>query len=100
MQDVRRQTDYKQLSYTMNDLNKLSADLVPYLASQEETAEYIIFHGELSPWSNFDRSPFVLNGQQYHSTEQWIQFQKVMLFGIPTLQTRYSKVKPHVSTRS
>ena len=57
------------------------ADLAPYLAAQKENDSHIVFHGELSPWSNFHRSPFQLNGYNYHSTEQWIQFQKAMLFG-------------------
>ena len=70
-----------RVSYTVNDLNKLPPDLAPYLVAQKENAEYIAFHGEHSPWSNFHPSPFVLNSQQYHSAEQWIQFQKVMLFG-------------------
>ena len=48
---------------------------------QKENTEYIAFHGEHSLWSNFHLSPFVLNGQQYHSAEQWIQYQKAMLFG-------------------
>ena len=69
------------VSYTVNNLNKLPSDLALYLSTQKENAEYIAFHGEHSPWSNFHPSPFVLNGHQYHSAEQWIQFQKVMLFG-------------------
>ena len=66
------------ITYTVDEINKLPSDLAPYLAMQRKNAEHIIFHRELSPWSNF---PFVLNGQQYHSAEQWIQFQKAMLFG-------------------
>ena len=69
------------VSYTVNNLNKFSPDLAPYLMVQKENMEYIAFHGEHSPWSNFHLSPFMLNGQQYHSAEQWIQFQKAMLFG-------------------
>ena len=69
------------ITYTVEEMNKLPHDLAPYLAVQKENVEYIVFHGELSPWSNFHRSLFVLNGQQYHSAEQWIQFQKAMLFG-------------------
>ena len=68
-------------SYTVEEMHKLPHDLAPYLAAQKENAECIVFHGELSPWSNFHRSVFVLNGQEYHSAEQWIQFQKAMLFG-------------------
>ena len=69
------------ITYTVDEINKLPNNLAPYLAIQKENAEDIVFHGELSPWSNFHRSLFVLNGQQYHSAEQWIQFQKAMLFG-------------------
>ena len=69
------------VSYTVIDLNKLPSDLAPYLVVQKENVEYIAFRGELSPWSNFHISPFVLNDQHYHSAEQWIQFQKAMLFG-------------------
>ena len=68
-------------TYTVEEMHKLPHDLAPYLAVQKENAECIVFHGELSPWSNFHRSLFVLNRQEYHSAEQWIQFQKAMLFG-------------------
>ena len=36
------------VSYTVNDLNNLPPDLVPYLTVQKENVEYIAFHGELS----------------------------------------------------
>ena len=66
---------------TYADMTKFPADLAPYLAAQKENNSHIVFHRELSPWLNFHRSPFQLNGYNYHSTEQWIQFQKAMLFG-------------------
>ena len=69
------------ITYTVDDITKLPSDLAPYLAAQKENESHIVFHGELSPWSNFHRSPFQLNGHTYHSTQQWIQFQKAMLFG-------------------
>ena len=68
-------------SYTVEEMHNLPHDLAPYLAAQKENVECIVFHGELSPRSNFHRSVFVLNRQEYHSAEQWIQFQKAMLFG-------------------
>ena len=61
-------------------MTKLLPDLVSYLAVQKENDDHIVFHSELSLWSNFHRSAFHLNGYQYHSAEQWIQFQKGMLF--------------------
>ena len=69
------------INYTVNDLHNLPKDLAPYKAAQQENHEYIAFHGEHSPWSNFHLSPFVIDGQCYHSAEQWIQFSKAMLFG-------------------
>ena len=56
-------------SYTVEEMHKLPHDLAPYLAVQKENAECIVFHRELSPWSNFHRSVFVLNGQEYHSAK-------------------------------
>ena len=48
------------ITYTVEEMNKLPHGLAPYLATQKENAECIIFHGELSPWSNFHRSLFVV----------------------------------------
>ena len=67
--------------YGISDLNKLPSDLAPYKAAQKEDNSHIAFHGELSPYSNFHRSTFVLLDHQFHSTEQWIQYQKALLFG-------------------
>ena len=67
--------------YGISDLNKLPSDLASYKAVQKEDNSHIAFHGELSPYSNFHRSNFVLLEHQFHSTEQWIQYQKALLFG-------------------
>ena len=40
-----------------------------------------MFAGELSPCSNFHLSPFTINGQSFHSSEQWVQYQKALTFG-------------------
>ena len=69
------------IKYRREDLLKLPSDLAPYKAAQKENDQYIAFHGEMSPYSNFHRSLFMLNNHQFHSSEQWIQYQKVMLFG-------------------
>ena len=69
------------INNTVNDLHNLPKDLVPYKAAQHENHEFIAFHGEHSPWSNFHQSPFEIDGQRYHSAEQWIQYSKAMLFG-------------------
>ena len=62
-------------------IHKLPTEIVVYKAAQKEDNKYITFHGELSPYSNFHHSRFPVNNHMYHSSEQWIQFQKAMLFG-------------------
>ena len=69
------------INYTVNDLHNLPEDLAPYKAAQQENHQFIAFHGEHSPWSNFHQSPFKIDGHRYHSAEQWIQYSKAMLFG-------------------
>ena len=53
------------IKYGIEDLRKLPNDLAPYKAAQKENKKYIAFHGELSPYSNFHRSPFTLNNHQF-----------------------------------
>ena len=70
-----------RITYTINDLHTLPEDLAPYKSVQQENREFIAFHGEHSPWSNFHQSHFEVDGHRYHSMEQWIQYSKAMLFG-------------------
>ena len=42
---------------------------------------HIMFAGELRPYSNFHPSSFTIKGQTYHSSKQYIQYQKVLTFG-------------------
>ena len=41
----------------------------------------ISFFGELNPLSNFHPTLFTIHGHDHHSTEQFIQQQKCLLFG-------------------
>ena len=38
------------------------------------------FFGELNPFSNFHPAPFTQEGITFHSSKQWIQYQKAKLF--------------------
>ena len=67
--------------YGLHDLHKLPPALSGYKAALKEDDHTIAFMGKLSPYSNFHRSKFIINNHTYHSSEQWIQFQKAMLFG-------------------
>ena len=67
--------------YTLNDLHKLPEDLSTYKAAERQNEEYLAFHGEFSPVSNFHPSPFKIGNQRFHCTEQYIQYKKAMYFG-------------------
>ena len=55
--------------------------LAAYKATEKSNDTHIVFSGELSPYSNFHHSPFIINGQQFHSSKQWVQYQKALMFG-------------------
>ena len=69
------------IAYGLHDIGKLSQALSGYKAAQKEDDHTIAFMEELSPYSNFHKSKFTINSHTYHSSKQWIQFQKAMLFG-------------------
>ena len=69
------------IGYTVNNIGSLPDELAAYRAAQKEDNNHIIFHGEWSPYSNFHHSTFQINGQNYHSSEQWIPSQKALFFG-------------------
>ena len=66
--------------YTLDTLDKLPQDLAPYKAAQKSTQDTLVFHGPLTPLSNFHKSPFIVGTNKYHSTEQYIQYQKACHF--------------------
>ena len=68
-------------TYTIHNLHQLPNELAPYKATQKVNDTTIGFSGELSPWSNFHRSPFEMNGLKFITAEHWIQYMKSKLFG-------------------
>ena len=67
--------------YTLNDLHKLPEELSANKAAERQNEEYLAFHGEFSPLSNFHPSPFKIGTQKSHCTEQYIQYKKATHFG-------------------
>ena len=65
----------------IDDIPTLPPELAAYKAAEKSNDTHIVFAGELSPYSNFHKSPFSINGQQFHCSEQWIQYQKTLAFG-------------------
>ena len=68
-------------SYSIEDIANLPPNLPAYKAAEKSNDTHIVFAGDLSPYSNLHKSPFIINGQQFHSSEQWIQYQKALTFG-------------------
>ena len=69
------------IPYGVNDLHKLPPELSEYKAAQKEDENAIVFHGKLSPYSNFHSSPFTIEGQKFPTAEHWIQYSKALFFG-------------------
>ena len=67
--------------YTIDDLDRLLPDIAAHKSAEKTNDTHIIFSGELSPYSNFHPCNFVIDDQTYHSSEQYIQYQKSLTFG-------------------
>ena len=91
---AKSQTEYREKSrldgdsllingtrYTIDDLDRLPPDIAAHKAAEKMNETHIVFSRELSPYSNFRPCSFVIDGQTYHSSEQYIQYQKALTFG-------------------
>ena len=67
--------------YGVKDIRRLPPDLAAYKATQKSNTSSIVFHGELSPYSNFHSATFVIDGEKFPTSEHYIQYNKTMLFG-------------------
>ena len=67
--------------YGVKDIGGLPPDLAAYKAAQKSNTSSIIFHRELSPYSNFHNATFVVDGEKFPTSEYYIQYHKAMLFG-------------------
>ena len=67
--------------YGIDELDRLPTEIAAYNTTEKSNDSHIIFTGELSPYSNFHPNSFMIEGQTYHSSKQYIQYQKVLTFG-------------------
>ena len=67
--------------YTLGMLNQLPDELNAFKVTSKEDANTVGFFGEINPLSNFHESPFIHEGTQYISSEQFIQANKTKYFG-------------------
>ena len=68
------------IRYKFNTLHLLPEELAPYKSAQISTETTTVFHGLHSPLSNFHTSSFTIDGQHYHTAEQYIQHKKALHF--------------------
>ena len=66
--------------YTIDTLDKLPEELTPYKAAQKSSPDCLVFHGSLTPLSNFNLSPFNIGRKKFYSVEQYIQHKKACHF--------------------
>ena len=64
--------------YTVRTLHKLPKELNVFKISSKTNADTVGFYGQLNPLSNFHYAQFTHEGITFHSSEQWIQYQKAL----------------------
>ena len=67
--------------YDQNNIHELEGKIDIRSTCEKRSDSSIIFQGALSPFSNFCRSPFIVDDVEYVSNEQYIQAKKADLFG-------------------
>ena len=66
--------------YTIHTLHRLPEDLNPFKITTQEDDDTIGFFGAINPFSNFFEAGFKIEGEEYLSSEQYIQSQKAKFF--------------------
>ena len=69
------------MKYTMDNIGELPAEIAAYKAAERTSNTHLIFHGELSLYSNFHPGRFILDGLDFATAEHYIQFQKLLFSG-------------------
>ena len=62
--------------YHRQNLHTLPSELEPMKVTSKTNSEVHAFFGELNPLSNFHPCTFTLDDEEFHSSEQWIQYKK------------------------
>ena len=66
--------------YTRENLHQLPTEVNAFASTSKSNDNVIGFFGELNPLSNFHDGSFEWNDIRFHSSEQFIQYQKAILF--------------------
>ena len=69
------------VKYSMENIGDIPSEIAAYKAAEKSNDSHILFHGELSPYSNFHPGKFTLKGLEFPTAEHYIQYQKALYFG-------------------
>ena len=69
------------MNYSMENIGDLPVEIAAYRAAERTNNSHLVFHGELSPHSNFYPGKFTLEGLEFPTVEHYIQYQKALYFG-------------------
>ena len=81
------------IGYTVDTLNELPAEISATKAAEKRDSNSIVFHGELSPFSNFYPSRFQYEGTCFETAEHYIQYRKALLSGDSVMANRILQCK-------
>ena len=61
----------------MENIGELPTEIAAFKAAEKSNDSHIVFHGELSPYSNFHPCKFTLDNIVFPTAEHYIQYQKL-----------------------
>ena len=70
------------------NLHTLPSELDPFEVTSRSNSNTIAFFGELNPFSNFHEARFTCEGEDFHCSEQYIQWKKAIFFNDTIVERR------------
>ena len=66
--------------YTVDTIGQVPENVVAIKSTQTSNGTTLAYFGRISPFSNFFPCKFEVSGQNYNSSEQWIQYKNIIFF--------------------
>ena len=86
--------------FSLENLHDLPKELDVFKITSKSNNNTIGFFGELNPLSNFHPCKFEINGIQFHSSEQFIQYTKAMFFNDVDTSTKILASKTALESKN
>ena len=85
--------------YTVDNILSLPEEVAAYKAAQKSNETHIAFYGEFRPYSNFHPCQFTVNHHTFHCSEQFIQYQKALMFSDSTMANEILKCETTIDAK-